>query len=66
MELETAVRLKLNTVHGVWGGNATMSWSKDSSSMTVAQPVLIWLTSRLSKYAESFGAKGLRVNTPDE
>ncbi|TGA97206.1 acetolactate synthase AlsS [Sporolactobacillus shoreae] len=66
MELETAVRLKLPIVHIVW---------RDGSYDMVAfqQKMKYNRTSGVDfgkidivKYAEAFGAKGLRVNHPDE
>ncbi|MEC2048101.1 acetolactate synthase AlsS [Bacillus licheniformis] len=66
MELETAVRLKAPIVHIVWN---------DSTYDMVAfqQEMKYKRTSGVDfggidivKYAESFGAKGLRVNSPDE
>ncbi|MDD9147456.1 acetolactate synthase AlsS [Sporolactobacillus sp. CQH2019] len=66
MELETAVRLKLPIVHIVW---------RDGTYDMVAfqQQIKYHRTSGVDfgnidivKYAESFGAKGLRVNAPEE
>ncbi len=66
MELETAVRLNAPIVHLVW---------RDGTYDMVAfqQMMKYGRTSAtefgdvdLVKYAESFGALGLRVNTPDE
>ena len=66
MELETAVRLNSPIVHLVW---------RDGTYDMVAfqQMMKYGRTSAtefgdvdLVKYAESFGALGLRVNTPDE
>lgn len=68
MELETAVRLNLDTVHIVWNDNAhydmvkfqeEMKYDGESAGVDFGNIDLV-------KYAESFGAKGLRVNTPDE
>lgn len=68
MELETAVRLGLNTVHIVWNDNAyydmvkfqeEMKYNGQSAGVKFGNIDLI-------KYAESFGAKGLRVETPDD
>lgn len=66
MELETAVRLKLPLVHFVW---------RDGSYDMVAfqQMMKYGRTSGIDfgsidivKYAEAFGAKGMRVNKPSE
>ncbi|WP_332236981.1 acetolactate synthase AlsS [Sporolactobacillus sp. KGMB 08714] len=66
MELETAVRLKLPIIHIVW---------RDGTYDMVAfqQQIKYHRTSGVDfgnidivKYAESFGAKGLRVNAPEE
>nr|WP_029548355.1 acetolactate synthase AlsS [Sporolactobacillus inulinus] len=66
MELETAVRLKLPVVHIVW---------RDGTYDMVAfqQQMKYKRTSGVDfgpidvvKYAEAFGAKGLRVNKPEE
>ncbi|SFG53257.1 acetolactate synthase AlsS [Sporolactobacillus nakayamae] len=66
MELETAVRLKLPIVHIVW---------RDGTYDMVAfqQQMKYKRTSGINfgkidivKYAEAFGAKGLRVNKPEE
>ena len=66
MELETAVRLNLNTVHIVWNDNAhydmvkfqeEMKYNGESAGVNFGNIDLV-------KYAEAFGAKGLRVTTP--
>ena len=66
MELETAVRLNLNTVHIVWNDNAhydmvkfqeEMKYDGESAGVDFGNIDLV-------KYAEAFGAKGLRVTTP--
>ncbi|MBZ6003220.1 acetolactate synthase AlsS [Leuconostoc gelidum subsp. aenigmaticum] len=66
MELETAVRLNLNTVHIVWNDNAhydmvkfqeEMKYNGESAGVDFGNIDLV-------KYAEAFGAKGLRVMTP--
>ena len=66
MELETAVRLNLNTVHIVWNDNAhydmvkfqeEMKYNGESAGVNFGNIDLV-------KYAEAFGAKGLRVMTP--
>ena len=68
MELETAVRLHLNTVHIVWNDNAHYDMVKFQEEMKYngASAGVDFGNVDLVKYAESFGAKGLRVNTPDE
>ncbi|WP_445486694.1 acetolactate synthase AlsS [Niallia sp. 03133] len=66
MELETAVRMKTNIVHLVWNDSTydmvsfqqVMKYNR-SSCVEFGQVDLI-------KYAESFGATGLRVNSPEE
>lgn len=65
-ELETAVRLGLNTVHIIWNDGyydmvkfqEVMKYGRDSA--VTFGPV------DFVKYAESFGATGLRVETPDQ
>lgn len=68
MELETAVRLQLDTVHIVWNDNAhydmvkfqeEMKYNGESAGVTFGNIDIV-------KYAESFGTKGLRVTTPDQ
>ncbi|MCO0832363.1 acetolactate synthase AlsS [Fructobacillus sp. W13] len=68
MELETAVRLNLNTVHIVWNDNGhydmvkfqeEMKYNGESAGVKFGNIDLV-------KYAESFGAKGLRVDSPAE
>lgn len=66
MELETAVRLKLPIVHIVWRDGTydmvafqqQMKYERTSGIDFGAIDVV--------KYAEAFGAKGLRVNSPDQ
>lgn len=67
MELETAVRLGLNTVHIVWNDNAYYDMVKFQEEMKYnGQSAGVKFGNiDLVKYAESFGAKGLRVETPD-
>jgi acetolactate synthase-1/2/3 large subunit len=66
MELETAVRLKLQIVHCIW---------TDLSYNMVSEQQLIKYQRKSAvdlgpidyvKYAESFGAKGFKVDHPDE
>lgn len=68
MELETAVRLHLNTVHIVWNDNAhydmvrfqeEMKYNGEYAGVTFGNIDIV-------KYAESFGAKGLRVVMPNQ
>lgn len=68
MELETAVRLGLNTVHIVWNDNAYYDMVKFQEKMKYnGQSAGVKFGNiDLVKYAESFGAKGLRVETPDD
>ncbi|WP_232683686.1 acetolactate synthase AlsS [Leuconostoc mesenteroides] len=68
IELETAVRLGLNTVHIVWNDNAYYDMVKFQEEMKYnGQSAGVKFGNiELVKYAESFGAKGLRVETPDD
>lgn len=68
MELETAVRLGLNTVHIVWNDNAYYDMVKFQEEMKYnGQSAGVKFGNiDLVKYAESFGAKGLHVETPDD
>ncbi|MGC2972196.1 acetolactate synthase AlsS [Leuconostoc mesenteroides subsp. dextranicum] len=68
MELETAVRLGLNTVHIVWNDNAYYDMVKFQEEMKYnGQSAGVKFGNiDLVKYTESFGAKGLRVETPDD
>lgn len=68
MELETAVRLGLNTVHIVWNDNAYYDMVKFQEEMKYnGQSAGVKFGNiDLVKYAESFGAKGLRVETPND
>ena len=68
MELETAARLGLNTVHIVWNDNAYYDMVKFQEEMKYnGQSAGVKFGNiDLVKYAESFGAKGLRVETPDD
>lgn len=66
MELETAVRLKLPLVHFVWSDGTydmvafqqKMKYKRTSGTNFGPIDVV--------KYAEAFGAKGLRVDSPDQ
>ncbi|GMA69415.1 acetolactate synthase [Leuconostoc litchii] len=68
MELETAVRLGLNTVHIVWNDNAYYDMVKFQEEMKYnGQSAGVKFGNiDLVKYAESFGAKGLRVTNPNQ
>ncbi|WP_137624863.1 acetolactate synthase AlsS [Lactiplantibacillus pingfangensis] len=65
-ELETAVRLHLNIVHLVWNdGNYDMV--KFQEEMKYGEDAAVKFGPvDFVKYAESFGATGLRVNEPSE
>ncbi|BDZ30349.1 acetolactate synthase AlsS [Lactiplantibacillus sp. WILCCON 0030] len=65
-ELETAVRLNLNIVHLIWDdGNYDMV--KFQEEMKYGEDAAVSFGPvDFVKYAESFGAKGLRVNKPSE
>jgi acetolactate synthase-1/2/3 large subunit len=66
MELETAVRLKLNVVHMVWidGGYNMVAVQEEAKYQRTAGvdfgPVDV------VKYAEAFGAKGMMIDSPDQ
>ncbi|GAP00314.1 acetolactate synthase AlsS [Fructobacillus ficulneus] len=66
MELETAVRLHLNTVHIIWNDNAHYDMVKFQEEMKYngASAGVDFGNIDIVKYAEAFGAKGLRVTTP--
>ncbi|USS92200.1 acetolactate synthase AlsS [Fructobacillus americanaquae] len=66
MELETAVRLQLNTVHIVWNDNAHYDMVKFQEEMKYDGQAagVDFGNIDIVKYAEAFGAKGLRVETP--
>jgi len=66
MELETAVRLHSNIVHFVWrDGEYNMVAFQEEMKYGRTSGIAIG-TPDLVKYVESFGAVGLRVNSPDE
>lgn len=66
MELETAVRLKLPIVHIVWrDGTYDMVAFQQQMKYNRTSGVDFGKID-IVKYAESFGAKGLRVNAPEE
>ena len=66
MELETAVRLKLNIVHMIWidGGYNMVAVQEEAKYQRTAGvdfgPVDV------VKYAEAFGAKGLMIDAPNQ
>jgi acetolactate synthase-1/2/3 large subunit len=68
MELATAVQLNLNTVHIVWQDNyhydmvkfqEEVKYNGESAGVNFSKIDIV-------KYAESTGAKGLRVDSPDQ
>jgi acetolactate synthase-1/2/3 large subunit len=66
MELETAVRLKLNLVHMVWiDGTYDMVAVQERAKYKRTSGVDFGPVD-VVKYAEAFGAKGLFINSPDE
>lgn len=65
-ELEVAVRLKLNTVHFIWNdGYYDMVRFQEILKYGQDAGVKVGPIDYV-KYAESFGAKGLRVDSPDQ
>ncbi|GAB4252726.1 MAG: acetolactate synthase AlsS [Candidatus Methylacidiphilales bacterium] len=66
MELETAVRLKCPFVHLVWR-DGSFDMVKIQQLMKYGRESGVALgTPDLVKFAESFGATGMRINSPDE
>jgi acetolactate synthase I/II/III large subunit len=66
MELETAVRLKLNLVHMIWiDGTYDMVGVQERAKYKRTSGVDFGPVD-VVKYAEAFGAKGLLINSPDE
>jgi acetolactate synthase-1/2/3 large subunit len=66
MELETAVRLKLNLVHMVWiNGTYDMVAVQEQSEYKRTSGVDFGPVD-VVKYAEAFGAAGFMVKTPDQ
>ncbi|AWI38413.1 acetolactate synthase [Bacillus safensis FO-36b] len=66
MELETAVRKKTNLVHLVWN-DSTYDMVAFQQEMKYDRTSCVEFGQiDLVKYAESFGATGLRVNSPEE
>lgn len=65
-ELETAVRLNLNIVHLIWN-DGTYDMVKFQEEMKYGEDAAVnFGPVDFVKYAESFGAKGLRVNKPQD
>jgi acetolactate synthase-1/2/3 large subunit len=66
MELETAVRLKCNLVHVVWiDGHYDMVGFQEVAKYGRTSGVDFGPVD-VVKFAEAFGAKGLRIETPDQ
>jgi acetolactate synthase I/II/III large subunit len=66
MELETAVRLKLNLVHMVWiDGTYDMVAVQEKNKYKRTSGVVFGPVD-VVKYAEAFGARGYMINSPDE
>jgi acetolactate synthase I/II/III large subunit len=66
MELETAVRLKVNIVHMVWiDGTYDMVAVQEKLKYGRTSGIDFGPTDYV-KYAEAFGAVGLMINTPDD
>jgi acetolactate synthase-1/2/3 large subunit len=66
MELETAVRLKLNLVHLVWiDGTYDMVGVQEQAKYDRRSGVEFGPVD-VVKYAEAFGASGYMINSPDE
>ncbi len=66
MELETAVRLKLNLVHMIWiDGTYDMVGVQELAKYQRTSGVDFGPVD-VVKYAEAFGAKGLFINSPDD
>lgn len=66
MELETAVRLKLPIVHIVWRDGTYDMVAFQQQMKYQRTSGVDFGTIDVVKYAESFGAKGLHVNSPNE
>ena len=66
MELETAVRLKCNLVHLVWiDGHYDMAGFQEVAKYGRTSGVDFGPVD-VVRFAEAFGAKGLRIETPDQ
>lgn len=66
MELETAVRVKANIVHLVWNDSSYDMVSFQQKMKYNRNSCVDFGQVDIIKYAESFGATGLRVNSPKE
>lgn len=66
MELETAVRLKAPIVHLVWNDSTYDMVAFQQKMKYKRTSGVDFGNIDIVKYAESFGATGLRVNSPDE
>lgn len=66
MELETAVRLHAPLVHLVWNDGSYDMVAFQQKMKYGKEAAVRFGPVDIVKYAESFGAKGLRVNHPDE
>ena len=66
MELETAVRLKLNLVHMIWiDGTYDMVAVQEQAKYKRTSGVELGPVD-VVKYAEAFGARGYMINSPEE
>ena len=66
MELETAVRLKLNLVHMVWiDGTYDMVAVQEQAKYKRTSGVQLGPVD-VVKYAEAFGASGYMIKSPDQ
>lgn len=66
MELETAVRLKLNLVHMIWiNGTYDMVAVQEEAKYKRSSGVDFGLVD-VVKFAEAFGATGLMIDSPDQ
>jgi len=66
MELETAVRLKLNLVHMVWIDGVYNMVAVQEESKYKRTAGVDFGPVDIVKYAEAFGAKGLMIDAPDQ
>jgi acetolactate synthase-1/2/3 large subunit len=67
MELETAVRLHSNLVHIIWNDNSHYDMVKFQEEMKYGKAAGVnFGPIDFVKFAESFGAKGLRVDDPSK
>ena len=65
MELETAVRLKLNLVHMVWIDGVYNMVAVQEQSKYQRTAGVDFGPVDVVKYAEAFGATGLMIDSPD-